>query len=141
MSEAVKTFKAKVKELAAFVESNEAESYLTPEFLGRLTELRELTDIIKIDLTNSRKGELPIFAPNSVYVPVAPTENLAPFVAEETAPEAPKAKVEKKVEIVEPVVEATVVEEVNVESSTDTGETTEASGATPSKAVKPKSKA
>lgn len=125
MSEAVKLFKAKVKELAAFVESNEADSYLSAEFLGRLTELRELTEIIKIDLANARKPAVPVFAPNSVYVPVEPGENLA------SAP-----VVEEVVET--KIVEETVVEKIDAEQVTPEGQTNEVAGTASTKAGKTK---
>lgn len=144
MSEAVKLFKAKVKELAAFVESNEAYSYLSEDFLARLTELRELTEIIKIDLVRANSVTPPILVPNSVYVAEAPKENLAAFVAEAAVVETPKAKAEKKevvVEVVaEPVVVAEVVKEPVVEevNGTDKEPSSEAGTETQAKAVKPR---
>ncbi len=137
MSEAVKLFRAKIKELAAFVESNEAESYLTGEFIDRLIELRELTDIIKIDLANQRKGEIPVFGPKEVYVPVVPEENLAPLVVE-TPVETPKAKVEKKPEPVVEEVKEVVVEKSDGEHNTDKEPSDEVVGDVPAKTGKAK---
>lgn len=140
MSEAVKLFKAKVKELAAFVESNEAHSYLSEDFLARLTELRELTEIIKIDLVRANSGTPPVLSPNSVYIAEAPQENLAPLVVEEAVVEAPKAKTEKKEIVAEVVVVAEEVKEPVVEevNGTDKEPSSEAGTETQAKAVKPR---
>lgn len=82
IEDSVKLFRQKIKELASYVEANGPDEYVSVDFLAFLNDIKELTEIVRIDLVRSRAPAAPVFHPNSEYVPVSIEEATVPLVVE-----------------------------------------------------------